>query len=85
MLSMTTAEKSRETNIRRAAERQGLALHKSRRRDPRALGYGSYWLADATNTIVYPDIAQPRTEARLVDGVSLDEIEAWLLSAPEDR
>jgi hypothetical protein len=41
-----TAEKVFEIRLRRAAERQGLRLVKSRRRDPRALDYGTYTLAD---------------------------------------
>lgn len=41
---ITTAEKTRETRLRRAAERQGLVLKRSRRRDPRAFDYGRYWL-----------------------------------------
>lgn len=46
-------EKVRENRLRRAAERQGLLLQKSRRRDPRALGYGTYQLVDArTNAVV---------------------------------
>lgn len=40
-----TPDKTRETRLRRMAERQGLRLVKSRRRDPRALDYGRYWLA----------------------------------------
>jgi hypothetical protein len=63
------AEKIRENRIRRMAERQGLALGKSRRRDPRALDYGGHWLTDA------------RTSKRVVGGehgTTLDEIEAYL-------
>jgi hypothetical protein len=41
------AEKIRENRLRRMAERQGLALKKSRRRDPRALDYEGHWLTDA--------------------------------------
>ena len=42
-----------ENRLRRAAERQGLVLRKSRRRDSRAKGYGTYSLVDATTgTIV---------------------------------
>jgi hypothetical protein len=42
-----------ENRLRHAAARQGLRLAKSRRRDPRALGYGSYMLVDdATNAVV---------------------------------
>lgn len=51
-----TTDKSRENRARRAAERQGLTLSRSRRRDPRALGYGTYGLADArTGALVLGD------------------------------
>jgi hypothetical protein len=45
---MDPALKARENRARRAAERQGLILVKSRRRDPRALGYGRYRLDKAS-------------------------------------
>lgn len=46
-------EKTRENLIRRMADRQGLKLVKCRRRDPRALGYGLYFIVDArTNAVV---------------------------------
>jgi hypothetical protein len=49
-------EKVRENRVRRMAERQGLILRKSRRRDPRALDFGGYRLIDAeANVLVYPD------------------------------
>jgi hypothetical protein len=35
---------SLENRLCRAAQRQGMRLIKSRRRDPRALDYGRYWL-----------------------------------------
>jgi len=35
-----------ENRVRRAAERQDLRLEKSRRRDPRAVAYGTYQLVD---------------------------------------
>jgi len=42
-----------ENRLRRAADRQGLRLEKSRLRDPRAIGFGTYQLVDlATNTLV---------------------------------
>ena len=49
---MTDAEfKVAENLARRMATRQGLRLEKSRRRDERAIGYGTYQLTDpATNT-----------------------------------
>lgn len=61
-------EKVRENLLRRMATRRGLALTKSRRRDPRALDYGKYWIADArTNALLTPE-----------QGMDLDEIEEWL-------
>lgn len=42
------SDKVRENKFRRAAERQGLLLVKSRRRDPRACDYGMYVLVDDT-------------------------------------
>ena len=51
--AMAMAEKVRENRLRRAAERQGYRLSKSRRRDPRAIDYGGYMLVDVqTNGIV---------------------------------
>jgi hypothetical protein len=38
-----------ENRLRRAASRQGLTLEKSRLRDPRAIGYGTYMLTDQDN------------------------------------
>ena len=43
-------EKVRENRLRRMADRQGLRLQKSRRRDPRAIDYGRYWLTDPYNS-----------------------------------
>ncbi len=39
-----------ENRVRRMADRQGLQLQKSRRRDPKALGYGTYRLVDPYNS-----------------------------------
>jgi len=44
--SMDNYEKTRENRARRAAERRGLRLERSRRRDPQAIGYGRYQLID---------------------------------------
>lgn len=49
-MTTSTDEKVRENRLRRMAERQGLKLQKSRRRDPRALDYGKYWLFDVRNS-----------------------------------
>lgn len=50
---MDTTEKTRENRLRRMAQRQGLQLARSRRRDPRAFDYGGYMLVDvASNAVV---------------------------------
>ncbi len=60
--------KVRENRLRRMAERQGLTLTKSRRRDPRALDFGLYWLADANGVTLTPE-----------QGIDIDGVEAFLL------
>jgi hypothetical protein len=60
-----------ENRLRRAARRQGLALMKSRSRDPRAIDYGGYW-------VIQPDAPY----APLVGGehgASLEEVTVALL------
>ncbi len=70
--TMRTAEKVRENRLRRMAERQGLVLAKSRRRDPRAWDYGTYMLLDlATNGVVASGSQQGY-------GLDLDAIELEL-------
>lgn len=61
-----TQEKTKEKRLRRMAERQGMVLRKSRRRDERALDFGAYWLIER-NVVVTPS-----------RGLDLDGIEAWL-------
>jgi len=66
------AEKIRENRLRRMAERQGYALVKSKRRDPRALGYAGFMIVEPyTNTIVYGEIDSDQA-------LTLDQVEAWL-------
>jgi hypothetical protein len=55
--------------LRRVAERQGLALRKSRRRDPRAVDHDARFLVDEAGQVVF---------GAGKSGASLDEIEAWL-------
>jgi hypothetical protein len=64
----TGAEKVRENRLRRAAERQGYRLVKSRRRDPMALDFGRWFLdeLDDPSMTIEPD------------GLTLDQVEAWL-------
>jgi hypothetical protein len=63
-----TKVKVKENRLRRIAARRGLALKKSKRRDPQALDYGAYWIVD------------PFINALLSDeiGMDLDGIEEWL-------
>ncbi|MDG4809927.1 hypothetical protein O7634_24515 [Micromonospora sp. WMMD1120] len=68
-MSERATDKVRENRLRRMAERQGLALIKSRRRDPRALDFGLYWLIESGSSTTQPSER----------GASLDEIEARLV------
>jgi hypothetical protein len=76
--AMTDADyKVLENRLRRAAKRQGLVLIKSRSRDPRAIDYGGYMLADAeNNTAVAGELGSPRS-------LSLTEIAEALLETSE--
>ncbi len=66
---METAEKVRENRLRRVASRRGLRLVKSRRRDPRALDYGTYWVVNpSTNLNLSGDLGLQ----------GLDEVERFL-------
>lgn len=66
------SEKVRENRLRAMAERQGLKLSKSRRRDPRAMDFGGWMIVDSfTNSIVAGELNSPRA-------LSLDEVEAYL-------
>ena len=61
---MAQNEKVRENLLRRMAERQGYEFHKSRRRDPRAVDYGTYRLV--------PEKGKPR------EFDSIDTLEEFL-------
>jgi hypothetical protein len=73
-------DKTRETRLRRMADRQGLRLEKSRRRDPKAVDYDRYWLLDqATGNVVAGASAIGRP------AWDLNQVETWLLSDPKER
>ena len=77
---MSSVNKTRETRLRRAADRQGLRLERSRRRDPRAIDYDRYWLLDlATGDVMAgaSPIGRPAWD--------LDQVETWLTSDPKER
>lgn len=66
-------EKTRETRLRRQADRRGLRLQKSPRRDPGAWDFGTYQLVDAREGWV---VAEQMTGQGY--GMTLDEVEEWL-------
>jgi hypothetical protein len=66
--------KVRENRLRRMADRQQLRLRKSKLRDPRAIGYGTYMLVDlSTGFLVLGD-------TNLGYGFDLDDVEKYLMS-----
>lgn len=67
-------DKISENRLRRMAERQGLQLVKSRRRDPHAVGFGTYMLMNPpTNSVVHMNFALPGGY-----GLDLDDVESYL-------
>jgi hypothetical protein len=66
------AEKVRENRLRRMAERQGLRLVKSRRRDPLALDYDRWMVVDidTDGVVVGAEVGRPN--------MTIDEVEDWL-------
>ena len=67
-------DKVRENQLRRKADRCGLKLMKSARRDPKGLDYGLYALIDVqTGGAVNPALAQ-----RWTCSWTLDQVEAYL-------
>jgi hypothetical protein len=72
-----TEEKIRENRLRRMAERQGLRLEKSRRRDPRAYGFGTYHLIDPRRNLI---VARGLPNEY---GLGLDGIEDYLTGATD--
>jgi hypothetical protein len=57
-----------ENRVRRIAARQLLTLHRTRRRDPLAYDYGTYWLEESDGKTVVRD--------------QLSGIHAWLVQRP---
>jgi hypothetical protein len=72
--TMMENQKVRANRLRRMAERQALKLRKVRRRDPRAVDYGRYWIVDPYNSdgLVFPIGTGGEW------GATLDEVEAYL-------
>lgn len=67
---METADKVRENRLRRVAERRGLRLVKSRRRDPGALTFGRYFMETQDGKVA--------NGYQTVRGFTLDEVEERL-------
>jgi hypothetical protein len=84
------AKKVRENRLRHMADRQGYALRKPRRRDPRALDYGElwlmqYWVQDESGRIESVGNPGDGYDAWLGPFRSLDELEQWLTADPDAR
>jgi hypothetical protein len=75
-MAPSTTDKVHENRLRRLAERQGLRLSKSRRRDQTAPDFGSYQLEDRSTGVV----VLKRLEAGF--GLSLDDAEERLQNRP---
>jgi hypothetical protein len=74
-------EKARENRLRRMAQRQGLEILKSRRRDPNALGFGRWMIVDPYNSnAIVADSVGPTGEPNL----DLDDVELYLTKGPEE-
>lgn len=78
---MTNPErKVLENRLRRAADRQGLALEKSRLRDTRAIGFGTFRLVDQqTGELALAD------ESPRGFGVGLHDVARYLYGADDGR
>jgi hypothetical protein len=66
---MDMKEKTRENRVRRAVERRGLRLVKSRRRDPMAIGYGKYRVETGDG------VEATGFDSAMGWGLTLDEVE----------
>lgn len=70
---MDNIEKVRENRIRRMAQRQGLRVVKSRRRDTNAIDFGYYFIVDIEHNCV---VAGCGNIGRAI--FTLDDVEQWL-------
>ena len=68
-----TRQKLGEEWLRRTAERRGLRLARSRRRDPNAADYGRYMLRDVNTRVI---VAGATSVGRAL--WTLDDVEAYL-------
>jgi hypothetical protein len=85
--------RTREIRLRNTAKRRGLELHRSRRRDPNAIGHGCWCLVDRycqRAAVLAPGsyrmVAAPEAHGgieRFASWVPLDAIERMLLGQPQ--
>lgn len=79
------ADKVRENRARRAADRQGLMLVKSRRRDPRAEDFGLYVLVNDSAGNHYGRRGGQAAFSAFLDGegMTLDQVEDELAATAQ--
>jgi hypothetical protein len=78
---MEGKEKTRENRLRRKLDRMGYRLLKARRRDPDAVDYGMYVIADVqTNGIVFG--TWDNTDWYQL---TLDDVEEWIRGDEEPK
>jgi len=74
---MDQDQKVRENRMRRAAERQGFVLEKSRRRDRRAIGYGTWTIkpvpGSIPGSIAGAELSLDEVEARLTEKMTEEQ------------
>ena len=74
---MPSEAKVQENRVRRALHRQGYSLVKCRARDPRAIGFGQYFITDRrTNSVVAGGATQGGFD------LTLDDAERWAFERP---
>lgn len=76
---MSEEDKIRENRLRRMAERQGFVLRKRRRRDPNAIDYGRYDIAEPRRNVIATFYESQEF------GLTLDEVESWLTEDKSTR
>ena len=87
MAAAVKKSKTQEMRVRRMAERQGVTLVKSRRRDELAKDYGVYWLVSydlADEPGPWGQHGRPIRKFPFA-GMELDEVEQFLKTKPADR
>ena len=86
--TLVADRKVQENRVRRIAERQGLRIAKSRRRDQLARDYGLFWVVDPEGPKVndpdWPFDGRPAHGFPWL-GADLNEVEQFLKTRPEDR